>query len=95
MIVAKPTHYAPAMRDMRSEGGAPVALAKGADIVALKIRAIAEAYDIPVIEDKALARSLYSATEVVRPIPAEYYRAVAEIVHLIQQRKEGWAYRNP
>ncbi len=47
MVVANPTHYALAKRYVRSEGGAPVALAKGADIVALKIRAIAEAYDIP------------------------------------------------
>jgi flagellar biosynthetic protein FlhB len=68
-------------------------LAKGADLVALKIRAIAEAHDIPVIEDKPLARSLYSAAEVERPIPAEFYRAVAEIVHLIQQRKGAWAHR--
>lgn len=91
MVVANPTHYAVAMRYMRGEGGgAPVVLAKGADLVALKIRAIAEAHDIPVIEDKPLARSLYSSVEVERPIPAEFYRAVAEIVHLIQQRKTGW-----
>ncbi len=95
MVVANPTHYAVAMRYVRSEGGAPIVLAKGADLVALKIRAIAEAHDIPVIEDKPLARSLYSATDVERPIPAEFYRAVAEIVHLIQQRRAGWAHRNP
>ena len=69
-------------------------LAKGADLVALKIRAIAEAHDVPVVEDKPLARSLYAAVEVERPIPAEFYRAVAEIVHLIQQRKSGWAQRS-
>ncbi len=93
MVVANPTHYAVAMRYVRSEGGAPVVLAKGADLVALKIWAIAEAHDIPVVEDKPLARSLYAGAEVERPIPAEFYRAVAEIVHLIQQRKAGWAYR--
>jgi flagellar biosynthetic protein FlhB len=95
MVVANPTHYAVAMRYVRSEGGAPLVLAKGADLVALKIRASAEAHDIPVIEDKPLARSLHSGVEVERPIPAEFYRAVAEIVHLIQQRKAGWAYRKP
>ena len=95
MVVANPTHFAVAMRYVRSEGGAPLVLAKGADLVALKIRAIAEAHNIPVIEDKPLARSLYSGVEVERPIPAEFYRAVAEIVHLIQQRKAGWAYRTP
>ena len=93
MIVANPTHYAIAMRYVRSEGGAPTVLAKGVDLIALKICAIAEAHDIPVVEDKPLARSLYAAVEVERPIPAEFYRAVAEIVHLIQQRKSGWAQR--
>ena len=93
MVVANPTHYAVAMRYVRSEGGAPIVVAKGADLVALEIRAIAEAHDIPMVEDKPLARSLYSATEVERPIPAEFYRAVAEIVHLIQQRKAGWSYQ--
>jgi flagellar biosynthetic protein FlhB len=81
------------MRYVRGEGAAPMVVAKGADLVALKIRAIAEAHDIPVVEDKPLARSLYSGVEVDRPIPSEFYRAVAEIVHLIQQRKAGWAYR--
>jgi flagellar biosynthesis protein FlhB len=81
------------MRYVRSEGGAPVVLAKGIDLIALKIRAIAEAHEIPVIEDKPLARSLYSAVEVERPIPTEFYRAVAEIVHLIQQRKAAWPRR--
>ena len=95
MVVVNPTHYAVAMRYVRNEGGAPMVLAKGVDLVALKIRATAEAHDIPVIEDKPLARSLYSASEVERPIPAEFYRAVAEIVHLIQQRKAGWVQRTP
>ena len=52
-----------------AEGGAPIVLAKGVDLIALKICAIAEAHDIPVVEDKPLARSLYAAVEVERPIP--------------------------
>ncbi len=91
MVVANPTHYAVAMRYVRGEDKAPIVVAKGADLIALKIRAIAEAHHIPVVEDKPLARSLYAAANVDRPIPAEFYRAVAEIVHLIQQRKTGWA----
>jgi flagellar biosynthetic protein FlhB len=93
MVVVNPTHYAVAMRYLRTEGGAPIVLAKGVDLIALKIRAIAEAHAIPVVEDKPLARSLYSAVEVERPIPAEFYRAVAEIVHLVQHRRSGWAQR--
>ncbi len=91
MVVVNPTHYAVAMRYLRSEGGAPTVLAKGVDLIALKIRTIAEAHDIAVVEDAPLARSLYKGVEVDRPIPAEFYRAVAEIVHLIQKRKAGWA----
>ncbi len=91
MVVVNPTHYAVAMRYVRAEGGAPFVVAKGADFIALKIRSIAEEHAIPVIEDKPLARSLYAAVDVDRPIPAEFYRAVAEIVHLIQQRKAQWA----
>jgi flagellar biosynthetic protein FlhB len=93
MVVVNPTHFAVAMRYLRSEGGAPVVLAKGVDLIALKIRAIAEAHAIPVVEDRQLARSLYQAVEVDRPIPAEFYRAVAEIVHLIQRRKTGWPFQ--
>ncbi|MBV9289818.1 MAG: flagellar type III secretion system protein FlhB [Hyphomicrobiales bacterium] len=91
MVVANPTHYSVAMRYVRSETAAPIVVAKGVDLIALKIRAIAEAHNIPIVEDKPLARSLYDAVEVERPIPAEFYRAVAEIVHLIQRRKAGWA----
>ncbi len=91
MVVVNPTHYAVAMRYVRAEGGAPMVIAKGADFIALRIRSIAEEQEIPVIEDKPLARSLYAAVDVDRPIPAEFYRAVAEIVHLIQKRKARWA----
>jgi flagellar biosynthesis protein FlhB len=93
MVVVNPTHYAVAMRYVRAEGGAPMVIAKGADFLALRIRSIAEEHEIPVVEDKPLARSLYAAVDVDRPIPAEFYRAVAEIVHLIQQRKARWAQR--
>jgi flagellar biosynthetic protein FlhB len=93
MVVTNPTHYAIAMRYVRAEAGAPVVVAKGADFIALKIRSIAEEHGIPVIEDRPLARSLYTAVDVDRPIPAEFYRAVAEIVHVIQQRKAQWAQR--
>jgi flagellar biosynthesis protein FlhB len=91
MVVVNPTHYAVALRYVRGEGGAPTVIAKGADFIALKIRSIAEDHAIPVVEDKPLARSLYAAVDVDRPIPTEFYRAVAEIVHVIEQRKGQWA----
>ncbi len=90
MVIVNPTHYAVAMRYKRSEGGAPIVLAKGVDLVALKIRQLALDHDVPVIEDKALARSLYAAVTVDAVIPQEFYRAVAEIVHLIQSKRAAW-----
>jgi flagellar biosynthetic protein FlhB len=86
LVIANPTHYAIALRYVREEGGAPMVLAKGQDLIALKIREIAEANGIPVIEDKALARSMYDHVEVSKMIPAEFYKAVAELIHYLQAR---------
>jgi flagellar biosynthetic protein FlhB len=90
MVIVNPTHYAVAMRYVRSEGGAPTVLAKGVDLIALKIKEIAIESDVPVIEDQPLARSLYAAVTVDAVIPPEFYRAVAEIVHLIQSKRGAW-----
>lgn len=87
LVVANPTHYAIALRYVREEGGAPRVLAKGKDLVALRIRQVAEENDIPVIEDKALARSMYNSVEVDRMIPPEFYRAVAELIHFLHRRE--------
>jgi len=86
LVIANPTHYAIALRYVRSEGGAPKVVAKGQDLIALKIREIAEQHDIPVIEDKALARSMYDRVEVDMMIPAEFYRVIAELVHFLTSR---------
>jgi flagellar biosynthesis protein FlhB len=86
LVVVNPTHYAIALRYQREEGGAPVVVAKGQDLIALKIREVAEENDIPVVEDKPLARSLYDSVEVDRMIPPEFYRALAEIIHFLQSR---------
>jgi flagellar biosynthetic protein FlhB len=87
MVVVNPTHYAVAMRYVRGEGPAPLVLAKGVDATALKIREVAEEHNIPIIEDKTLARSLFDAVQVDSHIPPEFYRAVAEIVHTVQDRR--------
>jgi flagellar biosynthetic protein FlhB len=88
LVIANPTHYAIALRYVREEGGAPMVLAKGKDLIALRIREIAEDHQIPVIEDKALARSLYDSVEVNRMIPSEFYRAVAELIHFLYARNQ-------
>jgi flagellar biosynthetic protein FlhB len=86
VVIANPTHYAVALRYVRGDHAAPVVVAKGLDNIALKIREIAEANDIPVIEDKALARSLHAAVVLDRPIPPEFYKAIAEIILFLMSR---------
>ncbi len=87
VVIANPTHFAVALRYEPSEGPAPMVLAKGQDLIALRIREIAEQKGIPVIEDKPLARSLYDAVQVDQMIPAEFYRAVAQILFFLFARQ--------
>ena len=87
LVIANPTHFAVALRYQRDENPAPLVLAKGADAIALKIRAIAEQNNIPVIENKALARALYEAVQVDQVIPSEFFRPVAEIIYFLQSRQ--------
>jgi flagellar biosynthesis protein FlhB len=88
LVVVNPTHFAVAMRYVADEGGAPIVLAKGLDLVALKIREISEEHKIPVVENKSLARSLYGSCEVGEMIPPEYYKAVAEVMHFIEKKRQ-------
>ncbi|HJZ44847.1 MAG TPA: flagellar biosynthesis protein FlhB [Hyphomicrobiaceae bacterium] len=87
VVIANPTHYAVALRYVREEGGAPLVVAKGQDLIALRIREVAVEHGIPVVENKALAQSLYRSTEVDKMIPPEFYKAVAEIVFFLFARQ--------
>jgi len=87
-VIANPTHFAIALRYERSEAAAPIVVAKGKDLIALKIREIAEASGIPVIEDKPLARSMYDHVEIDRMIPPDFYKAVAQILFYILTRSK-------
>ena len=86
VVIANPTHFAVALRYEPSESPAPLVVAKGQDLIALRIRSIAEENGIAVIEDKPLARSLYDAVQVDQTIPAEFYRAVAQILFFLFAR---------
>jgi len=88
-VITNPTHYAIAMRYVREENASPIVVAKGQDLLALKIRAIAEEAGIPIVEDKPLARALYSKVKVDQAIPAEFYKAVAGVVYFLMSRKSG------
>jgi len=87
LVIANPTHFAIALRYKREENAAPLVVAKGMDVIALKIREVAEQNRIPVIENKALARALYEAVQVDQVIPAEFFRPVAEIIYFLQSKQ--------
>jgi flagellar biosynthesis protein FlhB len=80
MVITNPTHFAVALRYVREETEAPTVLAKGQDLIALRIREIAQENDIPIFEDPPLARSMFAQVSVDSVIPPIFYRAVAEIV---------------
>lgn len=80
VIVTNPTHYAVALKYDTSKGAAPLVIAKGADYVALRIREIAGASGVPIVEKPTLARALYNTVPVGREVPTQYYEAVAEIL---------------
>lgn len=86
LVLANPTHYAIALRYVRDEGGAPLVLAKGQDLVALKIRQIAEDNQIPVFEKKELVRAMFDIVEVDQMIPSEFFRPIAELIHFLTTR---------
>ena len=88
LVVANPTHFAVAMRYKMEDGGAPRVVAKGQDLVALKIREVAEANGVPVFEDPPLARALYKAVDVDVEIPEEFYVPVANIVRLLYAKEQ-------
>jgi flagellar biosynthetic protein FlhB len=87
LVIANPTHYAIALRYERGMN-APVCVAKGVDLIARKIREVAEAHGIPVVENPPLARALHGTVEIDQEIPQEHYRAVAEIIgYLMRLRR--------
>lgn len=83
MVITNPTHYAVALRYQRGDGGAPVVVAKGVDHMAQKIREIATLHEVPLVENRPLARSLYDQVDIDTQIPPDFYRAVAEIIHYL------------
>ena len=88
VIITNPTHYSVALSYERGMS-APVCVAKGVDIIAFKIREVARAHDIPIVENVPLARSLYAAVEIDEEIPVEHYQAVAEIISYVMGLRRG------
>ena len=88
VIITNPTHYAVALSYERGMT-APICVAKGVDLVALKIREIAKKHDIPIVENVPLARALHAAVEIDAEIPVEHYHAVAEVIGYVMGLKRG------
>ena len=87
VIITNPTHYAVALQYDGKKMSAPVVLAKGVDRVAERIREVADENKIPLVSNPPLARALYDTVEIDREIPAQHYRAVAEIISYIYKLK--------
>ncbi len=89
VVVTNPTHFAVALRYSENRDAAPVVLAKGADELAAKIREIAAANAIPLLEAPPLARALYRHVEPGDPIPEKLYTAVAQVLAYVFQLRAG------
>ncbi|HEX9027510.1 MAG TPA: EscU/YscU/HrcU family type III secretion system export apparatus switch protein, partial [Clostridium sp.] len=89
VVITNPTHLAIAIK--YEEGGnmeAPKVVAKGADYIAIKIKSIAKEHEVPVIENKPLARMMYDRVEIDDDIPQDLYQGVAEILAVVMKLKK-------
>jgi flagellar biosynthetic protein FlhB len=87
VVITNPTHFAVALKYDEQKADAPVVVAKGVDFVAQKIKLIAKENEIATVENRPLARALYSQTEIGDAIPEEFFKAVAEILAFVYQTK--------
>jgi flagellar biosynthetic protein FlhB len=88
VVIRNPTHFAVALKYEQEKDFAPKVIAKGVDSVALRIVEIAEESDVPVIEDKLLARTLYKTVKLGKMIPSETFKAVAEVLVWVYRMKK-------
>ncbi len=85
VVVSNPTHYAVALKYDATKMNAPKVVAKGLDLIALKIMEIAREHNVPVVEDRILARILYNTVEIDSEIPPKLYQAVAKVLSYVYQ----------
>jgi len=93
VVVTNPTHFAVALRYEKGMDNAPVVVAKGEDLVARRIKSIAIEYEVPMVENKPVARLLYSIGTVGMAIPLELYQVVAEILAQVYQTHSYYFHR--
>jgi len=88
VVITNPTHYAVALKYDGGKMTAPVMLAKGLNLIAERIREIAEENRIPLVSNPPLARALYDTVEIDQQIPTQFYRAVAEVISYVYKLKK-------
>ena len=87
VVVTNPTHFAVALKYDAGSMQAPILVAKGADLLAFRIREIAKEHDIPIVENPPLARGIYASVELDQEIPPEHYKAMAEVISYVFRLK--------
>ena len=87
VVVTNPTHYAVAIQYDKSKAPAPMVIAKGVDYLAFQIRDIAKNHNVPIVENRPVARALYNTVPVDGMIPSDLYVAVAEILAYVYNSK--------
>jgi flagellar biosynthetic protein FlhB len=95
LVVMNPSHYAVALKYDERSMAAPKVLAKGADLLAFKIRDIAREHKVPVLEAPPLARALYAHSKVDQEIPVRLFTAVAQVLAYVYQLRAAMAGRAP
>jgi flagellar biosynthesis protein FlhB len=93
VIITNPTHFAVALAYESGKMAAPVCVAKGVDLIALKIREIAAAHNVPIVENPPLARTLYASVDVDESIKPEHFKAVAQVIGYVMRLKNKLAPR--
>ncbi|TSE26876.1 Flagellar biosynthetic protein FlhB [Tepidimonas sediminis] len=95
VVVMNPTHYAVALRYDEATMAAPHVIAKGADLLALRIRDLAREHRVPVLEAPMLARALYAHTELDQPVPAALFSAVAQVLAYVYRLRAALRGQGP
>jgi flagellar biosynthetic protein FlhB len=88
VVVTNPTHFAVALQ-YEPGMNAPICVAKGMDLIALKIREIAEDHRIPLVENPPLARALHKTVDIDQEVPPEHYKAVAEVIGYVMRLRRA------
>jgi flagellar biosynthetic protein FlhB len=88
VVITNPTHFAIALTyQIGGKSKAPVVVAKGKDLIALRIREIAEEHNVPIVQNPPLARALFDSTDIDEEIPLVHYEAVAKIISYVYTLK--------